>query len=223
VRAYNPPPNWPQPPSGWVPNPGWYPDPGWPPPPDGWDVWLPDPVGSEPSPPAADGEPHSGEPIGREGLGQFVGGRRSRSDIFNPPPNWPQPPPGWRPHRGWVPDPAWPPPPDRWPVWLSVPPNRGKRIAVGLLAIGVLIAMPIVISVSTSGGSSDSNVSAHDQCVATLSQDFLNGYTPPGIINSMGYYAPDYVPGSGAPSGSDQSTAETLASTECASVGDILP
>lgn len=38
---------------------------------------------------------------------------------FNPPPNWPKPPPGWVPPPGWKPDPVWPPPPDGWHLWLA--------------------------------------------------------------------------------------------------------
>lgn len=37
---------------------------------------------------------------------------------YNPPPNWPQPPPGWTPPPGWQPDPAWGPPPDGHQFWL---------------------------------------------------------------------------------------------------------
>lgn len=37
---------------------------------------------------------------------------------FNPPPEWPQPPAGWRPPVGWAPDPEWPAPPDGWRLWL---------------------------------------------------------------------------------------------------------
>lgn len=36
---------------------------------------------------------------------------------FNPPPNWPAPPPGWSPPPGWAPDPAWGPPPPGWQLW----------------------------------------------------------------------------------------------------------
>lgn len=39
--TFNPPPEWPQPPSGWRPPAGWQPDPTWPDPPDGWQLWLP--------------------------------------------------------------------------------------------------------------------------------------------------------------------------------------
>lgn len=31
--------------------------------------------------------------------------------MYNPPPNWPTPPPGWEPPPGWRPDPSWPPAP----------------------------------------------------------------------------------------------------------------
>lgn len=39
---FNPPPGWPQPPTGWVPPAGWTPDPSWPTPPADWRLWLPD-------------------------------------------------------------------------------------------------------------------------------------------------------------------------------------
>lgn len=38
--AFNPPPGWPKPPSGWTPPKGWAPDPTWPDPPPGWQLWL---------------------------------------------------------------------------------------------------------------------------------------------------------------------------------------
>jgi len=37
---------------------------------------------------------------------------------FNPPPNWPAPPPGFVPPPRWQPDPAWPPPPPGWRLWV---------------------------------------------------------------------------------------------------------
>jgi hypothetical protein len=44
---YNPPPNWPAPPSpGWVPPQGWTPDSSWGPPPQGWDFWIDDQAGA---------------------------------------------------------------------------------------------------------------------------------------------------------------------------------
>jgi hypothetical protein len=39
-KVFNPPPNWPPPPSGWAPNEGWHPDPEWGPPPNGWSLWI---------------------------------------------------------------------------------------------------------------------------------------------------------------------------------------
>lgn len=38
--TFNPPPNWPRPPTGWSPPPGWQPNPAWGPPPDGWQLWI---------------------------------------------------------------------------------------------------------------------------------------------------------------------------------------
>ena len=43
---YNPPPNWPKPPTGWVPPPEWSPDPSWPAPPPGWQLWVEDDAAS---------------------------------------------------------------------------------------------------------------------------------------------------------------------------------
>jgi hypothetical protein len=40
---------------------------------------------------------------------------------FNPPPNWPPPPPGFVPPPRWQPDPSWPPPPPGWQVWVDDP------------------------------------------------------------------------------------------------------
>jgi Domain of unknown function (DUF4190)/Septum formation len=37
---------------------------------------------------------------------------------FNPPPNWPPPPPGFVPPPRWQPDPAWPAPPPGWQLWV---------------------------------------------------------------------------------------------------------
>lgn len=39
---------------------------------------------------------------------------------FNPPPNWPPTPKGWRPPDGWLPDPAWGPAPADWRWWVPV-------------------------------------------------------------------------------------------------------
>jgi uncharacterized protein DUF4190 len=37
---------------------------------------------------------------------------------FNPPPNWPPPPPGFVPPPRWQPDPDWPPAPPGWQLWV---------------------------------------------------------------------------------------------------------
>ena len=46
---------------------------------------------------------------------------------FNPPPNWPAPPPGWTPPSGWQPDPTWPAAPDGWQFWVEDPPSPPQR------------------------------------------------------------------------------------------------
>lgn len=42
---------------------------------------------------------------------------------YNPPPNWPAPPPGWTPQPGWEPNPAWGPEPPGWPLWVDEAPR----------------------------------------------------------------------------------------------------
>lgn len=39
--------------------------------------------------------------------------------IFNPPPNWPEPPAGWTPPPGWQPDPSWGPVPEGHQLWID--------------------------------------------------------------------------------------------------------
>jgi len=51
---------------------------------------------------------------------------------FNPPPNWPAPPPGWAPSPGWRPPPEWPAPPPGWQVWLDdTAPTPSSAVASG--------------------------------------------------------------------------------------------
>jgi hypothetical protein len=51
---------------------------------------------------------------------------------FNPPPNWPPPPPGFVPPPRWQPDPSWPPPPPGWQVWVDDPlPGEPDEFANG--------------------------------------------------------------------------------------------
>lgn len=69
--------------------------------------------------------------------------------VFNAPPGWPVPEPGWLPAEGWRPDPAWPAPPEG---WLFLLPDahtalvrtfrvRGAVLLVaGATALGVALA-----------------------------------------------------------------------------------
>jgi Domain of unknown function (DUF4190)/Septum formation len=50
---------------------------------------------------------------------------------FNPPPNWPPPPPGFVPPPRWQPDPSWSPPPPGWQVWVDDPPPGEQGEAPG--------------------------------------------------------------------------------------------
>lgn len=56
-------------------------------------------------------------------LGNHAGGRDTaapapRTPRFNPPPNWPPPPPGWTPTPDWKPDASWPAAPPGWDFWI---------------------------------------------------------------------------------------------------------
>lgn len=65
---------------------------------------------------------------------------------YNPPPNWPIPPAGWRPESGWKPDPAWPEPPVGWPLWVEerpVGPGRPNSRAIAIVAAGAVVVIGI--------------------------------------------------------------------------------
>ena len=55
---------------------------------------------------------------------------------FNPPPNWPAPPPGWVPLPGWLPAADWPAPPPGWQLWVDDEAGVGLtgHLSPGLLA-----------------------------------------------------------------------------------------
>jgi len=62
--------------------------------------------------------------------------------LFNPPPDWPKPPAGWVPPRGWTPDPSWPAPPEGWQLWIPatlhsvpLPPASLPQSALGQPAV----------------------------------------------------------------------------------------
>lgn len=44
AAEFNPPPGWPEPPSGWLPDAAWVPEPDWPPPPADWTFWVSTPT-----------------------------------------------------------------------------------------------------------------------------------------------------------------------------------
>lgn len=67
---------------------------------------------------------------------------------FNPPPNWPVPPAGWRPEPGWRPDPAWGPAPHGWKLWL---PERRWWSSGWLLWPSLVVFAPIGIALLWAG------------------------------------------------------------------------
>src|SRR5262245_369815 len=71
-----------------------------------------------------------------------------RADVrFNPPSNWPQPPPGWRP------DPAWGPPPPGWMLWVPVQPEpTGDQAPNGHPGPAPLVLPPMPQPTPATGG-----------------------------------------------------------------------
>lgn len=78
---------------------------------------------------------------------------------FNPPPGWPQMPPGWVPPPGWTPDPGWPPAPQGWTFWVGELPDakpRGRSgarwpvlLVAGLAVLGLIVAGVMVAGSAT--------------------------------------------------------------------------
>lgn len=66
--------------------------------------------------------------------------------VYNPPPNWPYPPPGWRPSPGWSPDAAWGAPPPGWRLWLPANPKAAQHTA---FAAATVAATWLVLLVAT--------------------------------------------------------------------------
>ncbi|MDF0528936.1 hypothetical protein P0W64_22070 [Tsukamurella sp. 8F] len=60
---------------------------------------------------------------------------------FNPPPNWPPVPKGWRPEPGWQPDPSWPDPPAGWQLWVGRDSRDTLRWVVAIGALVVVLAL----------------------------------------------------------------------------------
>lgn len=70
---------------------------------------------------------------------------------YNPPPNWPVPPPGWSPTAGWQPDPAWGPPPEGWQLWTQERANP-RAWMWAFVAAGAFYAVLLVIMAIVTGG-----------------------------------------------------------------------
>jgi hypothetical protein len=72
---------------------------------------------------------------------------------YNPPPNWPAPPPGWTPPQGWKAPANWPSPPKGWKFWL---PDENDGSWFGrdkvLTGVGGGLAALLLIGTIASGG-----------------------------------------------------------------------
>ena len=55
--------------------------------------------------------------------------------TYNPPPNWPGPPPGWRPAANWQPPQEWGPPPPGWSLWVEANPGPFRRTLIVLAVV----------------------------------------------------------------------------------------
>jgi hypothetical protein len=71
--------------------------------------------------------------------------QRFSAKVFQAPPNWPQPTPGWRPPPGWQPDPGWGPPPPGWRLWTRRNPHAFRiALACGLVPLLFWLSWNIV-------------------------------------------------------------------------------
>lgn len=75
----------------------------------------------------------------------------AKISVFNPPPHWPAPPPGWTPPPDWQPDPAWGPVPPGWSLWVRVRANP-RAWGWAALAGAAWFVVFCVIGLVVSGG-----------------------------------------------------------------------
>lgn len=102
---------------------------------------------------------------------------------FNPPPNWPQPDPGWQPPAGWTPDPTWGPPPPGWNLWVD---EQGRPVSgpgakkglstgakVGLWVGGGLVALCALFGIigAIAGGGDDESPAARETSTSAAPDD----------------------------------------------------
>lgn len=99
---------------------------------------------------------------------------------FNPPPNWPAPPPGWSPPAGWEPDPSWGPVPAGWQLWIDDVVTKGrpwfkkKRYLIPAGTFVALLALGSVLpdsSPSKSATLADTSSTAPADVATTSSAD----------------------------------------------------
>jgi hypothetical protein len=67
---------------------------------------------------------------------------------FNPPPDWPVPPKGWKPPVGWRPYSDWPPVPGNWPIFVPVFPWFARAVVRALILLGLWVVFIVVTPLS---------------------------------------------------------------------------
>lgn len=125
---------------------------------------------------------------------------------FNPPPNWPQPQPGWQPPAGWKPDPAWGPPPPGWPLWVDelgrpaaqLSSSRGKTLWIILGGVAALFIF-CIIGIFAIGGGGDDKEPAARTTTTTSAPSSTAATTEPAETTTSAPPAEPAAPGIGVP------------------------
>lgn len=63
---------------------------------------------------------------------------------YNPPPNWPTPPKGWRPPAGWTAPTEWGPPPAGWRFWLPVRQTSSLLVWLAVAGFGSMAVLSVI-------------------------------------------------------------------------------
>lgn len=63
---------------------------------------------------------------------------------WNPPPGWPEAPPGFLPSSGWSPDPAWPPPPPGWRFVVENETYRRRLLVMMVVSAGAAVMLAVL-------------------------------------------------------------------------------
>ena len=109
---------------------------------------------------------------------------------FNPPPGWPDAPPGWQPPTGWRPDPSWPAAPAGWQLWVDDPTSpTGAPRRHGWLLILPIGVVTYILVLTTMSQTQNLNLFPSLLLVGSL--------TVPLAVLMLAYDTVEHAPGSG--------------------------